>query len=136
LMSGTAIGQSVPARQKICGRWESTDKNLIVGIYFQNNQFHSKILWYSDTDGKPLNYWTDVHNPDPALRSRKILGMSILSGLDFVPATNSWENGLVYDSKHGRTWNAAAYIGKKGFLHVRGYWHFKFIGKTMTFKRV
>jgi len=43
---------------------------------------------------------------------------------------------MVYDSRHGREWNASANIGKKGQLHVRGYWHFKFIGKTMNFFRI
>jgi uncharacterized protein (DUF2147 family) len=83
-----------------------------------------------------MGYWTDVNNPDPALRKRKLLGMSILSGLVYVPESNSWENGMVYDAKHGRVWNASAYLGEKGRLHVRGYWHFKFIGKTMNFIRI
>ena len=83
-----------------------------------------------------MSYWTDVNNPDPALRKRKLLGMSILSRLQYDPETNSWENGMVYDSRHGREWNASAYIDKKGQLHVRGYWHFKFIGKTMSFNRI
>jgi uncharacterized protein (DUF2147 family) len=62
--------------------------------------------------------------------------MDVLTGLVYQPATDSWENGMVYDAKHGREWNAAAYINKHGELKVRGYWHFKFIGRTLTFYRV
>jgi uncharacterized protein (DUF2147 family) len=91
---------------------------------------------FKDTEGKPMDYWTDQHNPDPALRNRKILGMSMLSDLKYNSDTNSWENGIVYDSKHGREWNASAAIDKKGMLRVRGYWHFKFIGRTMDFVRM
>ena len=43
---------------------------------------------------------------------------------------------MIYDSKNGRDWNASACIDKSGMLKVKGYWHFKFIGRTMTFNRV
>ncbi|HVW98751.1 MAG TPA: DUF2147 domain-containing protein [Mucilaginibacter sp.] len=131
----SSSGQLKPF-ERICGDWENTDKSLIIQIYIQQGEFKAKILWYKDTEGKPLDYWTDRHNPDPALRSRKILGMQILRGLKYRAKSNSWENGMVYDSRHGREWNASAYIDKKGRLRVRGYWHFKFIGRTMTFVRV
>jgi uncharacterized protein (DUF2147 family) len=62
--------------------------------------------------------------------------MSVLRDLTCHPETNSWENGIIYESKNGREWNASIYIDKNGALKVKGYWHFKFIGKTMTFSRV
>ncbi len=131
-----STGQTPPSKESICGKWESTEKNLIIEVYMQDNQFKAKIIWYSDTEGKPMDYWTDSRNPNPALRSRKILGMGILRDLTYHPNTNTWEDGMVYDSKHGREWNASASIDKKGKLKVRGYWHFKFIGRTMDFTRV
>jgi uncharacterized protein (DUF2147 family) len=122
--------------EQICGKWESSDKNLIVQVYMVDNKFVGKIIWYSDTGGKPMDYGTDKRNPDPKLRSRKILGMPVLSGLVYVPESNSWENGTIYESKNGREWSASIYIDKNGFLKVKGYWHFKIIGRTMTFFRV
>jgi uncharacterized protein (DUF2147 family) len=127
---------NTPRGEQICGKWESSENNLIVQVYMQDNKYLAKIAWYSDTGGKPMDYWTDKRNPDPLLRNRKILGMSVLSNMTYMPNTNSWEDGLIYDSKYGRTWNASAYIDKNGLLKVKGYWHFKFIGRTMTFKRV
>ena len=124
------------AQGKICGKWESTEKNLRIEVYMQDNQYKANVIWFSDTDGKPMDYWTDSKNPNPSLRSRKILGMSVLSNLRYDAGKNSWEDGMVYDSKHGREWNASAYIDKKGMLKVRGYWHFKFIGRTMDFTRM
>ncbi len=122
--------------EQICGKWESSEKNLIVQVYKQNNKFKAEIVWIVNTGGKPLDTWTDVNNPDESLRSRKILGMSVLNDLCYKPETNSWEDGMIYDAEHGRDWNASAYIDKNGFLKVKGYWHFKFIGKTLTFKRL
>jgi uncharacterized protein (DUF2147 family) len=131
-----AKGHSSAAAQLVCGRWESAGKDLIVDVYMDNGTYKAKLVWYKNTEGKPLDYWTDTKNPDPKLRGRKLLGMSILDGLTYDAQTNSWENGEVYDSTHGRTWNTSACINKDGQLCVRGYWHFKFIGRTMMFFRV
>jgi uncharacterized protein (DUF2147 family) len=134
--TGYANAQTLKAAEIICGKWESTDKELTIKVYMHDNEFRAEIIWFSDTDGKPMDYWKDVRNPDPALRNRKILGMSVLSGLKYDADTNTWEDGMVYDSRHGKEWNASATIDKKGMLHVRGYWHFKFIGRTMSFVRI
>lgn len=139
LFLSTAValkGQAFKPSERIFGKWESKDKDLRINVYIEQGQFVVKIAWFSDTDGKPMDYWTDRRNPNPALRSRKILGMSILRNLEYHPNTDSWENGMIYDSKHGREWNSSAYIDKKGELKVKGYWHFKWIGKTMTFTRI
>jgi uncharacterized protein (DUF2147 family) len=127
---------AVPASELICGRWMSSDKNLIVQVYLQDGKFWGKIVWYTDTGGKPMDYGTDRHNPDPKLRNRKILGLNVLRDLTYNVHTNSWEDGIIYDSKGGKEWNASVYIDKSGVLRVKGYWHFKFIGKTMAFTRV
>lgn len=130
------VEAQVAKAERVCGSWESEQHNLRILVYMQHKQFRAKIIWFSDTDGKPMDYWRDTRNPDIKLRSRKILGMEILSGLRYNARTNSWEDGLVYDSRHGRYWNASATIGKKGMLHVRGYWHFKWIGRTINFYRI
>jgi len=127
---------TTPPSEQICGKWESAEKNLIVQVYMQDNKFMAKVIWYTDTGGKPMDYWTDRRNPDPALRSRKILGMSILNGLRYDKDSNTWEDGMIYESKNGRYWNASVKLDKAGRLEVRGYWHFKFIGRTMVFTRV
>jgi uncharacterized protein (DUF2147 family) len=136
LIAVDSMAQAVPAPERICGKWENEAKSLRIQIYTVNGDFRAKIIWFSDTEGKPMSYWKDRRNPDPKLRSRTILGMSILNGLRYDPKKKSWEDGKVYDSKHGKYWNASAYIDKKGMLKVRGYWHFKFMGKTMTFHRI
>lgn len=133
---GQIYGQSTTAGDRICGKWENQEKTLRIQIYTKHNQFLAKIIWFSDTEGKPMNYWKDKRNPNPALRNRTILGMSILRDLEYNYKKNSWENGKVYDSKHGKEWSASAVIDKHDILKVRGYWRFKFLGKTMKFHRL
>ncbi len=136
LTTVSSKGHPVKPDERICGRWENLEKTLRIQVALEGSEFTARIIWFSETGGKPMDYWTDRHNPDPKLQSRKILGLSILRDLEYQPGTDSWENGIIYDSRHGKEWNSAAYIDKKGELKVKGYWHFKFIGKTMTFVRV
>jgi uncharacterized protein (DUF2147 family) len=127
----------VASADRVCGKWEFDEKNLVIQVYRETGEFKAKIVWFEDyDDSKPLDYWTDNKNPDPAMRSRKILGMNVLEKLTYNQDTQTWEDGMIYDAKHGRHWNSSAYIDKDGLLKVKGYWHFKFIGKTMTFKRI
>jgi len=121
---------------KICGRWESAEKNIIVDVYRDTGKIKAKVVWFDAGSDKLMKEWLDKNNPDIKLQKRRLLGMNILSGLIYTPAGNSWENGMIYDAKHGRYWNAAVFIDKYGSLKVKGYWHFKFIGRTMTFNRL
>ena len=122
----------------ICGKWMSVEKNLAVEVYKDGQDFRAKIIWFNDSDDKsrPMETRTDTSNPNKALRNRKILGMSILDKLVYRPQTNSWEKGIIYDAVHGRYWDSWAYITPNGIMKVTGYWHFKFIGKTLIFKRM
>jgi uncharacterized protein (DUF2147 family) len=120
----------------ICGRWISADHDLIVDISKQHNDFIATIVWFNAGSEQKMEQWRDTNNPDPKLRSRKIIGMNILNNLQYQPSTDSFENGEVYDAMHGHTWNASVTVNKQGRMNVRGYWHFKFIGKTMSFDRV
>jgi len=120
----------------ICGRWQSEEKNLIVDVYKQGDNYQAKIIWFNAGNDKLMHEWIDKNNPNKALQTRKILGMNVLSGLVYEPSSNSWEDGMIYDAKHGKDWNASAYIDKSGLLKVKGYWHFKIFGRTMTFARV
>jgi uncharacterized protein (DUF2147 family) len=133
MINVTAYAQS--AADYICGRWVSDEKNLIVEVCRVNNEYQAKIIWFDAGSDKLMHDWVDKNNPDKALQSRKILGMSVLRNLVYIPKSNSWEEGMIYDAKHGREWNASAYIDKQGALKLKGYWHFKFIGRTMTFER-
>lgn len=122
---------------RICGKWMSSNKDIIVQVYKDGNGFKGKMVWFKNIDNsKPMDEWTDKHNPNPALRNRKIIGMDILSTMTYVPQSDSWENGKIYDSQTGKEWSASVRISKEGALKVTGYWHLKFIGRTMSFMRV
>ncbi|MDB5134704.1 MAG: hypothetical protein JWP37_1307 [Mucilaginibacter sp.] len=127
---------AVPGCDQICGKWMSSEKNLIVQVYKDKDHFRAKIIWFKDDPSKPMGEWSDAKNPNPSMRTRKILGMDVLDDLKYDTKSNSWEDGTIYDAKNGKEWSASAYISKQGLLKVKGYWHFKIFGRTMVFKRV
>ena len=134
-VTATSAG-GVSICDQVCGKWYAPENNLVIQIYKDGDQFRAKIISFKcDKPGETLENCLDISNPDPSLRSRKIVGTNVLSDLRYNAGTKSWEGGMIYDSHNGRYWNASARMDNDGTLKVKGYWHFKFIGRTMTFKR-
>ena len=61
--------------------------------------------------------------------------MEILQGLKYDPLTHSWETGRIYDATSARHWDFSATI-KNDIMKVRGFWKFKWIGKSMSFRKI
>jgi uncharacterized protein (DUF2147 family) len=120
----------------ILGKWMTISGNCMVEVYKQNAEYKAKILWFDDKGKKSMNDWMDVKNPDPALRNRRLLGMEVLHGLHFDPDENEWVDGVIYDATSGKDWDSVAWLTDDNLLKVKGYWVFKFISETKTFKRV
>ncbi|TCC98316.1 DUF2147 domain-containing protein [Pedobacter hiemivivus] len=120
---------------RIIGKWITEKKNLIVEIYKSGVEFKAKVLWFSDEDNltEPIDSRTDFRNPNPTLRSRKLLGMEVLKQLKFIEESNSWEQGVIYDSLSGKEWSSCAFFTDKGRLRVKGYWRFKMLCKSLDF---
>lgn len=122
----------------LLGNWLATDNSVAVEVYKLKGEYRAKVLWFDDTkgSGKPMHMRFDTENPDPKMRSRKIIGMEILEGLKYNPDYQSWENGRIYDATCGKYWDSSASLTKDGILKVRGFWKFKWIGKSMSFKKI
>jgi uncharacterized protein (DUF2147 family) len=66
---------------------------------------------------KPDAPKTDVNNSDPALRTRPILGIPILTG--FADAGKDWR-GRIYDPRNGKSYKSIVYRNTDGSLTVKG----------------
>jgi uncharacterized protein (DUF2147 family) len=120
----------------ILGKWITIEHNLELEVYKVGDNFHAKIIWFKIEDTtRPMNTRTDDKNPNPALRHRKWLGMEVLRNLKYNAEEREWQDGIIYDAKHGREWDSVAWINSKGLLEVKGYWMFRWISKTLTFIR-
>lgn len=120
----------------VLGKWLATDNSVAVEVYKQKGEYKAKVVWFDDSrgNGTPMHTRRDSHNPNPHLQKRKIIGMEILDGLVYNHKNHIWENGKIYDASSGRLWDSTVHL-EDGMLKVRGFWKFKWIGKTMTLKK-
>ena len=99
--------------QTIIGKWLTEAGDAKVEIYEANGKVNGKIVWLEKgPDTK------DTHNTDEKMRSRKLMGVNILSGL--AKKSEKWEGGRIYNPKNGKTYKCSIWPeGDK--LKVRGY---------------
>ena len=122
---------------EIIGKWMTLENNLEVQVFKQDDHFRAKIIWFKmDDTTVSINTIFDEKNPNPELRKRKWLGMEVLRNLKYDSKDNEWEGGIIYDAKHGREWDSVVWINRQGLLKVKGYWVFRWISQTLTFKKV
>lgn len=120
--------------QDVTGKWKLEDGTAVVEVYRQGNVFNGKIVWLKDpyeADGTPA---VDSNNPDKSLRSRKIIGLNMLSGLKAVKG--EYSGGKIYDPGNGKTYNCSMKV-EGNVLKVRGSLDKRgLIGRTMDWFRV
>jgi len=104
------------AAEPITGRWVTAEKDAVVAIAPCGTSLCGRIEKFlvAPPGG---NDQRDVNNPDTAKRTRKLLGITILTGL--VADGDAWK-GKVYDPKKGKTYTA--YVRRKpdGTLEMKG----------------
>ena len=111
--------------QTILGKWLTEAGDAKVEIYEANGKVNGKIVWLEKgPDTK------DTHNTDEKMRSRKLMGVNILSGL--TKKSEKWEGGRIYNPKNGKTYKCSIWLdGDK--LKVRGY--LSMFYETQTWKK-
>ena len=115
--------------QDVIGRWKLEDGTAIVEVYKNGDSFNGKIVWLqhpTEADGSPA---VDDKNPDAKLRSRKLIGLNMLSGLK--KNGGEYSGGSIYDPGNGKTYNCSMKV-EGNVLKVRGSLDKKgLIGRTM-----
>ncbi len=79
---------------------------------------------------------TDYRNPDPALRTRKVIGMPLIWGFKKAADPNAFEDGHIYNGENGKTYNANISLQPDGKLRLRGYVGTPMFGETQLWTRV
>ena len=120
--------------QDVIGKWKLEDGTAIVEVYKQGDVYNGKIVWLqnpNEPDGSPAG---DKNNPDTALRSRKLIGLNMLSNLK--KNVGEYNGGSIYDPGNGKTYNCSMKV-EGDVLHVRGSLDKKgLLGRTMDWFRV
>jgi len=94
------------------------------------------IVWLKDPLGDDGKDAVDSKNPDPSLRTQKLVGLSLLSGFQPTDDPTVWKNGRIYNPEDGRTYSCNLKVQDTNTLRVRGYVGFSLLGETQIWNRV
>jgi uncharacterized protein (DUF2147 family) len=117
------------------GVWLHPNGRIQVEIAPCGDRWCGKLVWFkwpNDAQGLPL---VDLKNPDPALRSRPLLGLTILRGLRRT-GERTWEDGKIYNAEDGANYNAEISYQDNGVMRVRAYVLLPLFGETEIWTRV
>ena len=137
LTATTAFGVGL---SDILGIWKTAMGESKVEIFKCGEKFCGKIIWlknpiYTDNnDGQVGTPIIDRKNPDPALKSRPLIGLRILEGFT-AEGDNTWRNGTCYDPKSGNTYRGKIHLAAPDRLELRGYIGIPLFGRTSVWTR-
>lgn len=89
-------------------------------------------------DGKVVSpdVATDFRNENPALRSRKVVGMPLIWGFKATSDPNAFDGGQIYNGENGKIYSANISLQPDGKLRLRGYVGTPMFGETQVWTRV
>ncbi|MDH4275522.1 MAG: DUF2147 domain-containing protein [Gammaproteobacteria bacterium] len=124
----------------IVGTWVTQGGESNIEISRCQSKFCGKIVWiknphYPQDDARGMAGQTKVdrENPEVALRSRPLMGLTMLDGFVYA-GENTWEDGKIYDPKTGKTYSCRMTL-ENNQLNVRGFIGFSLLGRTTVWTR-
>jgi len=113
-----------------------------IEIYKDGDHYFGRIVWLSeplylegDPHGQAGEAKVDTENPDEALRSQPIIGMTLMRDFRY-DGKGLWHKGTIYDANNGKTYKSKMRLTDDGILKVRGFIGFSLLGRTEEWTRV
>ena len=132
LMTALAMLIAGPAAAAdIDGVWLSPSRSAHVQITHCGELLCGKVI--SATQPKTNPNFLDVHNKNPALRTRRVIGQMLLEGFSGGPT--EWTGGHLYNPGDGNTYNGKLTLVDENHLKLTGcaLW---VLGKTQVWTRL
>ena len=118
----------------ILGNWLTEEGKAEVEIYKCNREYCGKIVWLKEPINDEGKDKTDVNNPDPEKKGRKIVGLNIVWGFKY-DKYGKWVGGKIYDPDNGKTYSCKMTLEDDN-LNVRGYVGISLLGRTTVWTKV
>lgn len=124
----------------ILGSWKTEEDDSILEFFRCGEKICGKIVWLkqpnymNNKDGPVGKTKVDRKNPNPALRTRPILGLQVMKGLT-ARANRRWVNGTCYDPETGKSYKCKMKLASPNRLELRGYIGISLIGRNYTLTR-
>jgi uncharacterized protein (DUF2147 family) len=132
LLPMTALAEIVV--EHVEGVWLSADGTGWIKIELTNNGPIGSIAGSPDESGDRKPSDKDDLNPDPALRDRLLLGLTIMDGFTYAGG-GKWKSGRIYDPNSGKSYKCRLTLVDENTLGLRGYIGFSLLGRTETWTR-
>jgi uncharacterized protein (DUF2147 family) len=132
LLATMPVGAEIPTP---VGVWLHPNGRIQAEITPCGDRLCGKIVWFrwpNDARGLPL---VDLKNPDPALRARPLLGLTLLYGLRRA-GEDTWEDGKIYNPDDGTDYQVRMSIRDDGALRIRAYILLPLLGETQIWTRM
>ena len=115
-LAALAIATPSHAGEPVDGRWVTEERDAVIVIADCGASKCGRIAKFLVPPPQGANQ-RDVNNSDPKLRSRKLLGMPVLTG--FREDGDAWR-GRIYDPKSGKTYRSIIRRINAATLQVKG----------------
>lgn len=111
-----ATPSAASAAEPITGRWVTADGDAIVTIGKCGSKTCGRISKFlvPPPDGPDQR---DIYNPDPAKKSRRLMGLAVLSS--FAEEDTLWR-GRIYDPKTGKSYRSVVRRKSANTIEVKG----------------
>jgi uncharacterized protein (DUF2147 family) len=133
LIAESSFNSAAPGYQLI-GVWESEEKDLQIEMFEKDGEFFGRMIYFKCTTDEIMRTIKDIENPDTDLTKRNLLGLMLVTDLAYQ-GDNIWDDGKIYDPNSGRTFEARIQLTGPQSAIVRGYWKYRWIGRSMIFHR-
>jgi uncharacterized protein (DUF2147 family) len=130
-LSATLLAVASPARAADAspvGDWLVKDGYANIRMDICNGKLWGIVAWEQKPGG------LDAENPDPAKKTRPILGMPILMGL--APSAPGKWSGEIYNSQNGKMYSANVSLPDENTLDLEGCLFTNFMCLTQKWTRV
>jgi uncharacterized protein (DUF2147 family) len=113
---GSLVGSGAFAAPLEGTSWHTSSGDTTIRIEACGQRTCGRILSSVAPPGQSM---LDTQNPNPALRTRSIIGLNILSGFNRQP-DDSYKAGTIYNPEDGKTYRSEFRQKRNGTLEVKG----------------
>ncbi len=146
LVAAAAPAPAAGDGDALLGAWltepDEVDGRARVEIVKVGEHYEGTIVWLEkpiypqdDEQGMAGQTKVDRENPDAALRSRPVIGLKILTELQWDAGRGEWRKGRIYAPDDGKTYRCYIRMGDDGTLKLRGYVGIALLGRTSEWTR-
>lgn len=119
----------------LAGSWWTADRDSRVCITCDGGTCAGVICWLAEPFEADGGMVLDTENPRAALRTRPLMGLPILTGLNQT-GLRTWTDGTLYDPTDGSTYRGTVTLTSPTSLELRGYVGIPLFGRSETWSRL